>query len=514
MRTVDEFGQLLGVHTDLRGIDERIGIGCGRRHSRTVHRGAILVAMERLSGLDAGFLYMETPTLHMHTLKVAVLDRPPGDELPFTEIHDEIRARLPLLPPFRRRIVDVPFGFHHPVWIEDPDFDLDYHIRRVLLPTPGDRRQLDDAIADIASVPLDRRRPLWRMHVFEGLDDGRIAVLVKIHHAVADGIASAALLANVMSSRAETEDLPVDDWHPEPIPTRRELLRDAFRDHLTQLRDFPRLLHRTISNVRALVRHRRQSSVSTPMPMLNTPRTSFNGSLTARRSFVTTSIGERQLRSIRDAFDVTVNDVVLGIVSGAVRSYLLARHELPAVSLVAGVPVAADTSEQRLGGNRVSNLFTSLATDEADPIRRLHRIHEVTAEAKQLQRLLGRETLGDWVQYTPPRPWAWFMRQYSRRHIADRHPPAINLVVSNVPGPSVPLYAAGAELKELYSVGPVLEGIGLNVTVWSYLDRLFVGVLACRDEVPEPWLITDAMQDAVTELATAAAQTPVVASNT
>jgi diacylglycerol O-acyltransferase len=248
--------------------------------------------------------------------------------------------------------------------------------------------------------------------------------------------------------------------------------------------------------------------------MLNTPRTSFNGSLTPRRSFVTTSFATRDVRAIREAFDCTVNDVVLAIVSGALRSYLLDRHELPAVSLVAGVPVAADPSEQRLGGNRVSNLFTSLATDEADPVRRLRRIHEVTAEAKQLQHLLGRETLGDWVQYTPPRPWAWFMRQYSRRHIADRHPPAINLVVSNVPGPAAPLYAAGAELKELYSVGPVLEGIGLNITVWSYLDRFYVGVLACRDEVPQPSLITDSMLAALLELATAAAQTPVVASNT
>ena len=153
-----------------------------------------------------------------------------------------------------------------------------------------------------------------------------------------------------------------------------------------------------------------------------------------------------------------------------------------------------------------------MATDEADPVRRLRRIHDVTAEAKQLQQLLGRETLGDWVQYTPPIPWSWFMRQYSSRRIADRHPPAINVVVSNVPGPTAPLYAAGAELRELYSVGPVLEGIGLNITVWSYLDHLYVGLIACRDEVPEPWLITDVMPSVLDELAAAAAQTPVVAS--
>jgi diacylglycerol O-acyltransferase len=476
--------------------------------------------MERLSGLDAGFLYMETPTLHMHTLKIAFLDRPPGDALPLAELREAIRQRLPLLPPFRRRIVDVPFGFHHPVWIEDPDFDLDYHVRRVMLPAPGTRRQLEEAIADIASVPLDRRRPLWRMDVFDGLEDDRIAVLVKIHHAVADGLASAALLANVMSSSAVDDDLPVDRWRPESVPTAGRLLRDALRDHFAQLRNLPRLLRRTLANLRALVRHRRQSSVSTPMPMLHTPRTSFNGALTPRRSFVTASVAVVDIDTVREAFGVTVNDVVLGVVSGGLRAYLLERGELPGLSLVAGVPVAADVPAAdedvavRLEGNRVSNLFTSLATDEADPVRRLHRIRDVTNEAKYLQKLMGRETLADWVQYTPPRPWAWFMRQYSGHRIADRHPPAINLVVSNVPGPPTPLYAAGAELRELYSVGPVLEGIGLNITVWSYLDRYYIGLLGCRDEVPEPWRITDAMQRALAELATAAAQIPVVASNT
>jgi diacylglycerol O-acyltransferase len=215
---------------------------------------------------------------------------------------------------------------------------------------------------------------------------------------------------------------------------------------------------------------------------------------------------------VRHAFGVTVNDVILATVGGALRAYLADRGELPTVPLVAGVPVVADPDETRLVGNKVSNLFTSLATDEADPVRRLERIREVTAEAKHIQQLFGRETLADWVQYTPPRPYAWFMRQYSRLRIADRHPPPINVVVSNVPGPRQPLFAAGAVLRELYSVGPVLEGIGLNVTVWSYLDHFFVGVLGCKDEVDEPNRIADAMHDALAELATAARRQPVVAS--
>jgi diacylglycerol O-acyltransferase len=469
--------------------------------------------MERLSGLDAGFLYMETPTLHMHTLKIAVLDRPPGDALPRAEMRDAIRIRLPLLPPFRRRVVEVPLGFHHPVWIEDPDFDLDYHVRHVVLPAPGHRRQLEETVADIASVPLDRRRPLWRMYVFDGLDDDRIAVLVKIHHAVADGIASAALLANVMSTSPVDDALPADTWRPEQVPSAQRLLRDALRDHFAQIRNLPQLVGRTWAGFRALAQHRRRASVTTPLPIVHTPRTSFNRALTPRRSFVTASMPAEDIESVRAAFAVTANDVVLGVVAGAMREYLLECGELPSSSLVAGVPVAADSRARpeqavRLEGNRVSNLFTLLATDEAEPVRRLHRIRDVTNEAKRVQSLMGRETLGEWVQYTPPRPWAWFMRQYSKRRVADRHPPAINLVVSNVPGPVAGLYAAGARLRELYSVGPVLEGIGLNITVWSYLDRYFVGLLGCRELVPEPSRITDAMGRALAELATAAAQGP------
>lgn len=457
---------------------------------------------------------METPSLHMHTLKVAILDPPPGDAPAFREIRDAIASRLVLMPPLRRRVVEVPFGFHHPVWIEDPEFELDYHVRRVLLPPPGDRRQLDDAIADIASVPLDRRRPLWRMHVFDGLEDGRMAVLVKVHHAVADGVAAAALLANVMSDGPDgSDEVPEDGWQPEAVPTRSELLAGALRDHVRQLRDLPRLVHRTQARVRALLRRRSQSRVPTPVPVVDTPRTSFNGALTPRRSFASTSLPIADVDKVRKAFGVTVNDVVLAVVAGALRAYLLERHELPVGSLVAGVPIAADAAERRLAGNRVSNLFTSLATDEADPVRRLRRIHDVTAEAKELQRVLGPETFGAWVQYTPPKPYSWVVRQYSAHRIAERHRPPINVVVSNVPGPRTELYAAGARLCELYSVGPVLEGIGLNITVWSYLHRLYAGILGCRDLVPDPSCIGRAMHAALTELATAASQAPVVPSN-
>jgi diacylglycerol O-acyltransferase len=468
--------------------------------------------VERLSGLDASFLYNETPTLHMHTLKYSLLDvsTVPGG-YDFARFRHELDRRLHLLPPFRRRIVEVPGGLHHPVWIEDPTFDLTNHVRQVVVPAPGGRVEMDATIAEIASHPLDRTRPLWEIWMLEGLEDGQVGFLAKVHHTLADGVASAALLANVMSGSATDLDPEPPDapWRPEPMPTKGRLLRDAFVDHLRGLRSLPGLARRTVPRVRAVAAHRRTAAVSTPRPILDSPRTPFNGALTARRSFATATLPLEDLKTVKSAFGVTINDVVLGMVAASLRSWLAARGPLPTRALVAGVPVSTDDPGEisRLGGNRVSNLFTSLRTDLDDPIERLHAIHEVTSAAKVVHNLLGADTLADWSEYTPPRPYAFFMRWYGRLHLADRHRPPINLVVSNVPGPREPLYVAGARLDAIYSVGPILEGIGLNVTVWSYQSSLNIGVIACTDQIADPHEITDGMAAALDDLLSRARRT-------
>jgi diacylglycerol O-acyltransferase len=459
--------------------------------------------MQRLTGLDAGFLYMEAPSLHMHTLKVAVLEPAPGiDDLPIEWVRAQISARLHLLPPFRRRIVEVPFGFHHPVWIDDPDFDIEYHVRRAQVAPPGGQAEMDAVISEIASRPLDRSRPLWELYVLEGLADGRIGVLVKIHHAAADGVAASQLLANVMGTDADALEPDPPPFVAEPLPSSLRLVSDAFYDHLVQLALLPALLVRTALRLASVVRHRRSASVQPPRPILDTPRTSFNAGLTPHRIFSSGSLPLADVKHVKTAAGVTLNDVVLAVVAGSLRTYLARRGELPDRSLVAGVPVSTDKPDAvaRLGGNKVSNLFTSLATDEPDPLARLKAISAVTSEAKVVQNLLGADMMQNWVQYTPPRPYSWFMNLYSRLNLADRHAPPINLVVSNVPGPRQPLFAGGARLVELYSVGPVLEGIGLNITVWSYLDRLYVGVLACRESTPDAARITEGLQPALDEL--------------
>ena len=475
----------------------------------------MLAQVQRLSGLDASFLYNETRTQHVHTLKYAVLDvTGVSGGFAVDRVREELDARLHLLPPFRRRLVDVPLGLHHPVWIEDPHLDLAAHVRVMTVPAPGGRREMDDVISELASWQLDRKRPLWECWILEGLADdldhpgaepssGRhVGFLVKMHHALADGVAAAALLANVMETEPDAVDPPppVEPWRAEPVPPWWRLLIDAAVDAVASLRRLPGLVRRTISGGRAVARRRKEAEVSPPLPILHTGNTRFNGRLTANRSFATADLSLDDVKAVRQAFDVSVNDVVLGIVAGALRSHLLKVGDLPDRPLVAGVPVSAPTDEVRLSGNRVSNMFTSLRTDIEDPVERLAAIHDVTGAAKEVQNLLGIDMLADWVEYAPPRPYSWAMKLYSRLGLAERHRPPINCVVSNVPGPRDPLYIAGARLVGIWSVGPILEGIGLNVTVWSYRSALHVGVLGCREHWDDLHVVTDGMADALAEL--------------
>jgi diacylglycerol O-acyltransferase / wax synthase len=462
--------------------------------------------VERLSGLDAGFLYMETPTAHMHTLKIAVID--PADSTPpysFQAVKDVLASRIHLLPPFRRRIVEVPFRLHHPVWIEDPDFDIDYHVRRVGCPAPGGPREFCEMISDVASRPLDREHPLWEIWVVEGLEDGRVGFVAKMHHTIADGLAAAALLANVMQAIPEGETLaPAPKWRSERIPSNRRLLFDAVADLGRDLRGLPDLLKRTFEALTALRRLRSSTEVKSPMPF-STVSTSFNGALTSHRIFAMTTLSLADVKAVRSAFGSTVNDVVLAVCAGALRRYLSDRGELPSKPLIAGVPVSTST-ETRLGGNRVSNMFVGLRTDLDDPVARLKAVQETTKAAKVVHNILGTEMLADWSQRTPPRPFAWFMRLYSRKGWASRHRPPINLVVSNVPGPPAPLEIVGARLETLSSVGPILEGIGLNITVWSYVGAMNFGIVACREHMPDIWSLADALRDSLEELRKAADQ--------
>jgi len=466
--------------------------------------------VQRLTGLDAGYLYMETPTLHMHTLKISVLDPStvPGG-YSFPRVREELERRLHLLPPFRRRLVEVPLGINHPLWVEDPDFDVEWHVRRITAPAPGGHRQLCEVISDIASHQLDRSRPLWEIWVVEGLEGGRIGFVAKLHHSLADGVAAAALLANVLEVEPDPRDPrpPERQWVPDAIPSTWPLVVAAVRDLLRALAGIPGLVRRTVVGMRAAARVRRRHPQVPSATPLNTPRTRFNGALTPHRVFATATLPLDEVKAVRRAFGVTVNDVVLGVCAGALLRYLDGHGERPEKPLLAGVPISVSgpVDVPRLAGNRVSNMFVSLRTDLADPVARLRAIHESASVAKEAFAALGADMYADWSELTPPRPFAAWMRLYSRLRLADHHAPPQNVIISNVAGPTDPLYIAGAKLVELYSTGPILEGIGLNITVWSYLGTLYAGLIACRESMPDLWDLCALLSEALAELSSSAA---------
>src|SRR5581483_5706308 len=355
-------------------------------------------------------------------------------------------------------------------------------------------RELDALVSEIASAPLARDRPLWELWLVVGLRDGRIAAVAKIHHAVADGVAIAGLRANVMAPEPPGALPPAAPWEGQAAPSATALARGALLDRARAACGLPRLLAKTARNLWRL-RRQRDRGAALPRPMLDVPRAPFNGALSAERRFATA------------ALSLTLNDVVLALVAASLRRYLEARRALPPRSLVAEVPVSTDAPEDgpRISGNRVANIFTFLHTDVADPIARVHRIHETMVAGKAANGLLGPELFAEWTEHTPGPVYAWVVRSYARWRLADLLRPPINAIVSSVPGPRQRLHWSEGSLHALYSVGPLVEGVGVNVTAWSYVDRLNVGILACPDLLPDPHEVGDGMQDALEELRSALA---------
>ncbi|HEX5860532.1 MAG TPA: wax ester/triacylglycerol synthase family O-acyltransferase [Nocardioides sp.] len=456
--------------------------------------------MERMEGVDAGYLYLETPTMHMHTLKVALLE--PSAALDFDVFTDQLLARLDRLPPFQRRILPVPARLNHPLWLADRDIEPGRHVFHHRLPAGAGMAELEALVGRIASTPLARDVPLWEVHVCEALADGRLAVVGKMHHAIADGAAANALLANLTDQGPAARSGTAHDAEPVPSPWRQAWL--GLRDAVAQLFTLPGLLLRTGAAVVRARRRGREVAETVPRPVLDVPRVSFNGALTAERTFTTASLPLSEVKEVRHRHGVSVNDVVLGVVAGALRMWMDDRGEHPGRPLVAGVPVSTDApgSGPRLGGNRVSNLFTSLATDLDDPHARLHQISRTTTASKVVQQTLGPRMLIDWVQFAPPAPLSGFMRLYSRTRAASRHPAALNLVVSNVPGPTEHVTIGGTRLDDLFSVGPILEGTGLNVTAWSYVDRMNFSLLGCPALVEDLASLASRLRPALDELLT------------
>lgn len=477
----------------------------------------MLSDVERLSGLDASFLYFETPNMHMHVAMTAIFDPStmPGGYT-FEKVKDFISSRLHLVPPFRRRVVEVPFRLNHPIWVEDPDFDLDYHIRRIGAPAPGGHRELAELAGQIASTPLHRDRPLWELYVVENLADGNIGVITKMHHCAVDGVSGAELMVNLFDLDPEGRELdPPEPRRPEPIPSDVELVGHALASRARRQLGILPLLGSTARTVGALVsRHRDPDAVVGAVP-LTAPRTPWNRSVTPHRLMSFTSVNLDDVKAVKNAVGCTVNDVILALMGGTLRRYLADHGGVPGDPLIAVCPVSVRTEEQTGQlNNRVSAMFTSLATHIDDPLERLQAISHTTKGAKEDHNVIGADLLQNWAEHAAPTTFALAARLYSSLHLSDRHRPIHNVVISNVPGPPFPLYYAGAKALYTLPMGPVMEGAGLNITVLSYMDNVDIGFMACRELVPDVWALADHVDEAMAELLAAVGVAPTGAAST
>ena len=482
--------------------------------------------MRQLTSLDAQFLAIENGRNLGHVSGLSIYDpsTAPGGTLDADRMCALLSERLHLLPPFRWRLAEVPLGLDHPYWIDDPDFDLEYHVRELALPGPGDEQQLAEQVARIHGRALDRAHPLWELYVIHGLEGGNVGVFTKIHHAAIDGMSGAEILGVLLDPSPEGREIPPagENGPPPAAPGQLAMLQRGLlglpRQQLRALGALPRTLAhldaipgvqdipgaptlaRATRRVRRLGRPARDGGIL-EAPRTKAPRMLFNGAVSPHRRVAFRSLSLTTVKDIKNRTGTTVNDVVVTICASALRSWLAERGELPDAPLVAMIPVSVRTAEERgTFGNRVSTMAVAIPTDVDDPRKRLLAAHEALRSAKERHRAVPATLMLDATRFIPAAIHARASRVTLRLSTRNVVNPVFNVVISNVPGSPVPLYCAGARLLANYPVSAVTDGMGLNITVLSYEDRLDFAVVADREQVQDAWPLIDALDDALKEL--------------
>jgi diacylglycerol O-acyltransferase / wax synthase len=479
--------------------------------------------MRQLTSLDHQFLALESRRHTGHVAGLAILDTT-ADEVKVScrSVKQLIRQRLPLLPPLRWRVVEVPLNLDYPYWVEDEEFDLDFHVRELALPAPGTDDQLAEQVSRIVSRPLDRARPLWELYVIEGLEGGRTAMLTKIHHALIDGMSGAEIMGLLLDLSPEQAELPPpeDEKRLGREPGQLELLaRGALgvpRYPLRVLRSLPKAIPNAsdapavfgaIPGAETAGRFARRAlgavtgSDTPSAKSLRAPRVPFSKRISPHRRFAFGQLSLDDVKAVKNHHGVTVNDVVVSVCAGAVRRWLIEHDALPEEPLVAQIPVSVRTDEERgTYGNRILLMRAPLFTDEADPVRRLQRTHEEMADMKQRHRALPATLLQDANHFIPPAVFHRAAQLTFRVTSGVAARPNWNLVISNVPGPQFPLYCAGARLEAQYPVSVITDGMGLNITVMSYCGHLDFGIVACRQQMPDVKKLIGWLEESLDEL--------------
>jgi WS/DGAT/MGAT family acyltransferase len=450
--------------------------------------------MRQLSAQDAAFLYLESRGAHLHLTSLNIYDQStaPGGKVSHKDILRYVESRLHTSPIYRQKLVSLPFSVDYPYWVDDEQFDLEFHIRHIALPEPRDWRQLCILVARIHSRRLDLTRPPWEMYVVEGLDnipgipEGAFAIIAKYHHAAIDGVSGQEIMSGLHSTTPEFESEPeVDDWEAQTEPSWLGLLTRAAVNNIRQPFQLAKAVSATLPGIsQALLR----GELPEITPDNDVPETRFNGEVSPHRVFEGQTFKLKELAAIRGAVPgATVNDVVLAICGGALRAYLLDKGELPEESLVAMAPINTRiTAEEGTGGNKLAMMFVPIHTEVANPLARLRAVVEATRNAKETRNAIGARQMTDLTQHIPSATNALAGRLITGLGLGHRAIRICNCTITNVPGPQQPLYFNGAKLLKMTGSAPIIDGMGLIITAISYNGEIIFSFTACREMTPDP----------------------------
>ena len=445
--------------------------------------------IQAISGMDATFLYAESSTNHMHVGSLAVIE----GSLKFDTFRETIRSRLHLIPKLRQRLMYVPLSIDYPYWVDDPHFDIDLHLTHIALPKPGGWKELRDTASKIFSEPLDHSRALWSFIFVEGLDTipqmpaGSVAIISKMHHVAIDGVAGAGLLSLLFDLTPDKKDIPAPKpFNPKPLPNELSLIVKSTISFAEEPLKFPRILANTLTATLKAGFLTRVQKKDLPTAPFTAPPTPINGIISARRKWNTAILSLDRVLALKNMMGTSMNDVMLAICAGALRRYLLEKGKLPKKPMVAMVPVSTRTSDNTEGtGNQITPMLVQLATNIEDPIERLETIHENTSRGKTYQGAVGAKTLSNMAEAVPFGLANQAARLYSRFHVSEMHNPVFNVTITNVPGPNIPLYINGHKLMSVMGMAPIIDGMGLIITIFSYNGLVTISPTSDVNSMPD-----------------------------
>ncbi len=447
-----------------------------------------------ISGMDSTFLYAETPNSPMHLGGMAIIE----GSLEFESFKKTIGSRIHQIPKLRQRLIQVPFSIDHPYWVDDPDFNLDMHIDHIALPKPGSWKNLRRLASKIFSEPLDKSRPLWSITFVEGLDKlsqvqpGSVAIISKIHHVAIDGVGGAGLLGIMFDLSPDVSPLKEPrEFNPAPLPNELALILKSTLSFAQKPLKFPNLVKDTVMSTLKAGFMTRAQHLDLPTAPFSAPKTPLNGIISSQRKWNTTILSLDRVKKLKEIMGTTLNDVILGICAGALRKYLEEKKKLPKKPLVAMVPISTKKASAAEGGNNLSAMLVQLATNIEDRIERLETIYENTIKGKTYQGALGAKSLSNIAEAVPFGVANQAARLYSRFNLSKLHNPIFNVVITNVPGPQLPIYLHGNKMHSIMGMAPIIDGMGLIITILSYNGNITISPTSDIKTMPDLDIFSD-----------------------